>query len=124
MKTSEDGVRLIKSFEGLRLDAYPDPGTGGDPWTIGYGTTRGVVPGMTITEAEAEELLVDDLAAFERAVMTLLPVEMSQGEFDALVRWFTRQLDTWKFFPGCDHQIGKTLVILELLVVLRLDIFD
>jgi GH24 family phage-related lysozyme (muramidase) len=33
-------IQLIKEFEGCRLSAYPDPGTGGDPWTIGYGTTR------------------------------------------------------------------------------------
>lgn len=31
---------LIRKFEGCRLDAYPDPGTGGEPWTIGWGTTR------------------------------------------------------------------------------------
>ena len=85
MKTSENGVKIIKSFEGLELTAYPDPGTGGDPWTIGYGTTRGVTQGMVVTAEEAEELLVDDLVAYERAVMTLLPVEMTQGEFDALV---------------------------------------
>lgn len=45
----------IKSFEGLRLKAYPDPGSkDGNPWTIGYGSTRGVKKGMVITEAEAE----------------------------------------------------------------------
>lgn len=85
MKTSENGVKIIKSFEGLEVVAYPDPGTGGDPWTIGYGTTRGVTQGMVVTAEEAEELLIDDLVAYERAVMTLLPVEMTQGEFDALV---------------------------------------
>ena len=85
MRTSPDGLRLIKSFEGLELTAYPDPGTGGDPWTIGYGTTRGVAEGMTITREEAEELLLDDLVPFERAVLTLLPIDLSQSEFDALV---------------------------------------
>ncbi len=85
MKTSSEGIKLIKSFEGLELTAYADPGTGGDPWTIGYGTTRGVTQGMRITEEEAEAFLIDDLMAFERAVMTLIPLEMTQGEFDALV---------------------------------------
>jgi lysozyme len=51
MQTSQRGIDLIKRFEGLRLTAYPDPSTGGDPWTIGYGTTRGVRPGMTISSS-------------------------------------------------------------------------
>ncbi len=85
MRTSPAGIELIKKFEGLRLEAYPDPGTGGDPWTIGYGTTRGVTQGMRITEEQAEMMLESDLVAFERAVSLLLPVPMSQGEFDALV---------------------------------------
>lgn len=85
MRTSPKGLELIKHFEGLELKAYPDPGTGGDPWTIGYGTTRGVHPGMVITEQEAEEMLQEDLRKFENAVLGLLPIELSQLEFDALV---------------------------------------
>ncbi len=85
MNVSEQGIELIQRFEGLELTAYPDPGTGGDPWTIGYGTTRGVKPGMKITQEQAEMMLRSDLVAFERAVSLLLPVPMSQGEFDALV---------------------------------------
>jgi len=85
MRTSDDGIKLIKSHEGLRLEAYPDPGTGGDPWTIGYGTTKGVRPGMVVTQEQAEELLIKDVAAFEGAVLQLLPIRLTQGEFDALV---------------------------------------
>lgn len=39
LTTSDAGIQLIKRFEGLELRAYPDPGTGGKPWTIGIGTT-------------------------------------------------------------------------------------
>lgn len=85
MKTSQRGIDLIKSFEGMRLTAYPDPGTGGDPWTIGYGHTKGVKPGMKITENWAEELLRDDLAEFEAAVNGLVKVRLCQHQFDALV---------------------------------------
>ncbi len=47
MKISLVGRELIERNEGLRLDAYPDPATGGDPWTIGYGDTGpDVVPGI------------------------------------------------------------------------------
>lgn len=85
MQTSQRGVDLIKSFEGLSLTAYPDPGTGGAPWTIGYGHTKGVKPGMKITAAWAEELLRDDLAEFEAAVNGLVKVRLCQHQFDALV---------------------------------------
>lgn len=85
MKLSKQGLELIKGYEGLRLEAYPDPGTGGAPWTIGYGTTAWVEPGMVITEEQAEELLLKDVRAFEDAVNRLMPISLSQSEFDALV---------------------------------------
>ena len=85
MNVSDKGIELIKRFEGFESTAYPDPGTGADPWTSGYGTTRGVVPGMTVTEDEAEMMLRADLVGFERAVLSLLPLSFSQDEFDALV---------------------------------------
>jgi GH24 family phage-related lysozyme (muramidase) len=64
-------IKLIKEFEGCHLSAYPDPLSGGDPWTIGYGTTRysGGVPvkrGDKITVIEADMLLrleIDRIAA-------------------------------------------------------------
>lgn len=83
-QTCERGVSLIKSFEGLRLSAYPDPATGGEPVTIGYGHTGGVKMGTTITEAKATEYLRSDLRRFERAVAKLAP-KTTQGQFDALV---------------------------------------
>ena len=85
MKISDKGLALVKHFEGLYLEAYPDPGTGGEPWTIGYGHTKGIKPGMTITEQEAEDLLRQDMEWAEKAVLKYLPIELSQSEFDALV---------------------------------------
>jgi GH24 family phage-related lysozyme (muramidase) len=86
MRTSPAGVELIKSFEGLALEAYPDPGTGGDPWTIGYGHTGPEVkPGLTVDIEQAESLLNEDLKKFEEAVERLITVEINQNEFDALV---------------------------------------
>ena len=85
MKTSPAGIELIKEFEGLELKAYPDPGSGGEPYTIGYGHTGGVKPGQVITAERAEELLVKDLAGFERDVDALVKVPLTQAEFDALV---------------------------------------
>ena len=82
MRISSVGLDLIKSFEGLRLEAYTDAV---GVWTIGYGTTRGVTAGMTISREDAEELLREDVGWFEQAVLRLLPIELTQGEFDALV---------------------------------------
>lgn len=80
-----EGLKLIKDFEGLRLTAYPDPGTGGDPWTVGYGHTGpGVHPGMTITEAQAEEYLLQDLRTAQDAINRLVLVPLSPAQKDAL----------------------------------------
>jgi lysozyme len=84
-KTSRAGIELIKSFEGLKLQAYPDPVTGGAPWTIGYGATTGVWPGMTVTAAEAEALFRRDLARVERDINRVVGVPIDQNMFDALV---------------------------------------
>jgi GH24 family phage-related lysozyme (muramidase) len=70
-------VKLIKEFEGCHLSAYPDPLSGGDPWTIGYGTTRysdgrKVQRGDKITVIDASSLLeleVDRIAAKLRATV-------------------------------------------------------
>lgn len=81
---SQEGLNLIKSFEGLSLDAYPDPGTGGRPYTIGYGRAHGVELGDRITEEQAERYLAEDVANFEHGVEHLLP-GLSDREFDAIV---------------------------------------
>jgi lysozyme len=84
--TSEIGLDLIKSSEGLETEAYPDPGNRitGEPWTIGYGHTRGVRRGDTCTEEQATAWLREDLQAAEGAVRHLVDVPLTQGQFDAL----------------------------------------
>lgn len=85
MKLSQRGIDLIKQFEGYSSKAYPDPATGGAPWTIGYGTTKGVKPGMIITAEQAEKMLRDDVAKFESGVSSLITSPTTQGQFDAMV---------------------------------------
>lgn len=83
MKTSKKGIDIIKEFEGCRLKAYKD--AVGVP-TIGYGHTKGVKMGDTITQAQAEELLKDDLAAYEKKVDKYNDTyRFNQNQFDALV---------------------------------------
>lgn len=82
MITSENGRRLIKSFEGLSLKAYLCPA---NVLTIGYGHTGDdVKAGQVITEAQAEELLSVDLRRFERCIDSAVTVEINQNQFDAL----------------------------------------
>ena len=84
MKTSTEGIALIKKFEGCELEAYR---CSADVPTIGYGHTRGVSDGDTCTQEEADQLLRDDLEEFEDYVADLVDVELAQNEFDALVAW-------------------------------------
>jgi GH24 family phage-related lysozyme (muramidase) len=81
---SSDAIELIKEFEGLELTSYPDPGTGGDPWTIGFGHTSGVLPGDRCTLADAEAWLIDDLKWVTNAINSKTSVELPQSVFDAL----------------------------------------
>ena len=80
--TGVSDVSLIKEFEGLYLEAYLCPA---NKWTIGYGHTKTVRPGMKITERGAEELLRQDLAWCEDAVRENVKVPLTQNQFDALV---------------------------------------
>jgi GH24 family phage-related lysozyme (muramidase) len=66
---------IVKEFEGLELTAYPDPGTGGDPWTIGWGHTGpGVAKGLRISEEKAQAWLAGDLETAADALFRLLPM--------------------------------------------------
>jgi len=65
MKTNPSGRAAVARREGNVLTAYPDPATGGEPWTIG--------------------ILSRDLATFQAAVSTAVKVSLNQNEFDALV---------------------------------------
>ncbi|MEX0446033.1 lysozyme [Xenorhabdus sp. SGI246] len=84
MKISENGLRFIQQWEGLKLKAYPDPATGGFPWTMGYGHTKGVKPGQEITEQQAEAFLHDDLEPIYITIESSVKVSLTQGQFDAL----------------------------------------
>ncbi len=88
MKLSEQGINLIKSFEGLRLSAYRDVA---GIWTIGYGSTRyhdgkPVKPGDKLAdEQQADALFSNTLSQYEDAVNQDVKVPLTQSQFDALV---------------------------------------
>jgi lysozyme len=90
MKPSSDCINLIKAMEGLRLEAYPDPATGGEPWTIGYGSVaypdgKPVKLGHVITMQRAEDLLKWEVEKKAMAIgPLLLNTKINQSQFDAL----------------------------------------
>lgn len=83
-RTIDDaGLQMIKSCEGLRLDAYQDVA---GIWTIGYGHVGGVTPGMTITQAQADQFLMQDLENAETSVDNRTAgVTTSDNQFSAMV---------------------------------------
>ncbi|WP_095011596.1 lysozyme [Tsuneonella mangrovi] len=91
---SAAGIALIKRFEGCarvrgdgRVEAYPDPATGGAPWTIGWGATgAGIGPGTEWTQEECDARLECDLARYAAEVArTIGAAPTSQNQFDAMV---------------------------------------
>ena len=81
MKISQNGINLIKKFEGCRLSAYRCPS---GVWTIGYGHTAGVKQGQKITQAQADAFLQKDITLYENYVR-LTGLSLNQNQFDALV---------------------------------------
>lgn len=82
MVTSETGLNLIKSFEGVRLTAYRCPA---GKWTIGYGHTKGVKKGMYISEEVATHFLIEDVQRVEPTINSYDGIyHWTQNEFDAL----------------------------------------
>lgn len=85
-RIGQAGLALIKQYEGCRLAAYK---CSAGVWTIGYGHTAGVHSGMTITQAQADAYLQQDIAKFEGYVNNpaYVPItaNLIQNQFDALV---------------------------------------
>ena len=80
-KIGPAGLELIKTFEGLSLDAYLCPA---GVWSIGYGHTNGVYERQHITQEQANTLLLDDLSEIEKWLSPALQgLNLSQNEYDA-----------------------------------------
>ena len=87
MQMTEEGLALIRRFEGFRAEAYRCPA---GVWTIGYGHTSQAGPpkvraGMVVSEAEARSILAADAAMFAEGVRAALTREVSKEQFSALV---------------------------------------
>ena len=84
MQISQEGLSLIKKFEGCELEAYK---CAAGVWTIGYGSTKGVNEGDTITQEGADKLLTEEIHEYEGYINDMVTVDLKQNEFDALVSW-------------------------------------
>ena len=87
MKISQNGIELIKIFEGCKLKSYKCPA---NVWTIGYGNTfyldgSKILMGQKITQAEADMLLLKLLPKYEATVDRNIKVAVNQNQYDALV---------------------------------------
>ena len=84
MEISQEGLSLIKKFEGCKLKSYK---CAAGVWTIGYGSTNGIEEGMEISQERADMLLLEDVEIYENAVNELVKVPLEQNQYDALVTW-------------------------------------
>jgi lysozyme len=84
MNISEEGLSLIKKFEGCELEAYR---CSANVLTIGYGHTKGVEENQKITQEEAEEMLASELGEYEDYINDMVECDLEQHQFDALVAW-------------------------------------
>ena len=84
MNISQEGLSLIKKFEGCELEAYK---CAAGVWTIGYGSTKGVKQGDTISQEDADKLLLHEIKEYETYVNDMVNVDLTQNQFDALVSW-------------------------------------
>jgi lysozyme len=95
MKTSLNGINLIKRFEGLRLESYM---CAADKLTVGWGHRCDLPLGTKITMAQAMQFLDFDLNICESCLLTNLP-DLNQNQFDALID-FVFNIGTHRFLTS------------------------
>lgn len=85
MNLSQNGINLIKKFEGFKADAYQD---GGGVWTVGYGTTfiygRHVIKGDHLDEPAAQDYMIKTANGFLQSVSSFIKVQLTQNQIDAI----------------------------------------
>jgi|SRR5579872_1545215 len=90
MNISDQGVQFICSFEGFRADPYPDPASGGEPYTIGYGTTiypdgtKVTMADQPVTQDQAAGFLQDYINKNAAGWLNANLPDLTQTQFDSL----------------------------------------
>lgn len=116
MMLGKAGEALIKQFEGCakkrpdgKFEAYPDPGTGGEPYTIGWGSTgKDIRKGLVWTQAECDARFAKHIQSFVADVNTALEgAKTTQNQFDALVSFHYNTGAVFKATLTKLHKAGK-----------------
>ena len=81
MEISQEGIALIKKFEGCELEAYK---CAAGVWTIGYGSTKDVKKGDSMSQEDADKLLLHEIKEYDGYVNDLVEVNLEQNQFDSL----------------------------------------
>ncbi len=84
MQISDEGIALVKKFEGCKLESYL---CSASVWTVGYGSTRGVQKGDVWSQEKADITLIDELHEYGKYVEELVTIPLNQCQFDALTSW-------------------------------------
>ena len=108
MKISQNGIDLIKKFEGCRLVSYQDQA---GIWTVGFGKTSDVGPGLTITQEQADAFLLNDITHTETGILCMVDVPLTQNQFDALCS-FVYNIGRGNFKSStCLDRLNKSMYI-------------
>jgi lysozyme len=100
---SFDDTQLIRNFEGERLEAYPDPASGGDPWTISWGLTGDwVVEGLVITPEESVQRFMARISDMCDQLDNIITSEVNKNQYMALLSF------AWNI--GISKLAGSTLM--------------
>ena len=75
MNISQEGLSLIKKFEGCEYNAYK---CAAGVWTIGYGHTADVKEGDLVTQQEADKILEEDMKEYEGYIKSAVTVDLNQ----------------------------------------------
>lgn len=108
-------IPLIKEFEGLSLKAYKCPA---GIWTIGYGHTKEVTPGLVVSKEQAEEFLLEDLKDKQNTMAEMIQVPVTKGQFIALLSFYfnvrlssIRSGNVWKLMnAGKTREAGELML--------------
>lgn len=85
MSAYDNAAAVVRKWEGCRLSAYPDPASGGDPWTIGFGATGpGIRRGTVWTQQQADQRLEQDVKRFVDGVRRMLKLPATDKQLGAM----------------------------------------
>ena len=85
-KINFEDTKIIRDFEGHSLKAYPDPATGGKPWTISYGLTGNWVhKGLEITEEESIKKFMEYINHFCEQLDSVIRVRLNKNQYIAVL---------------------------------------